>query len=94
MNKLVTKKILDIYYKYDEDLSLLNEPWAKKKDRETVSFEQAKVLGMYIDKMEFLKIEGISSDLRKKTYIEMLELEDYIERDVIIILKDRINSKI
>ena len=50
MTKIVTKKILDIYYKYDEDLSLLYEPWASKKDRSVVSSEQAQILGKYIDK--------------------------------------------
>lgn len=87
MMKKIDKKILDIYYKYDEDLSLLNEPWAKKKDREVVSFEQAKILGMYVDKLEFLKIENISNNLRDKTCNELLVLEEYIEKDVIDILK-------
>ncbi len=88
--KKVNKKILDVYYKYDEDLSLLNEPWAKKGDREIVSFEQAKILGMYIDKLEFLKVKNISCDLRNKTYAELLALEEHIEKDVIDILKTRL----
>ena len=31
MEIIVDKKVLEIYYKYDEDLSLLHEPWAKKR---------------------------------------------------------------
>ena len=91
MNKLVTKKILDIYYKYDEDLSLLNEPWAKKKDREIVSFEQAKTLGVYIDKLEFLKVNSISHNLRNRIEAELLLLEENIEKDVISILKRKLS---
>jgi hypothetical protein len=87
--KKINKRILDLYYKYDEDLSLLNEPWAKRRDREKVSFEQASVLGMYIDKLIFLKVKTLSSNLRDKTNAELLILEEQIEEDVIDALKRR-----
>ncbi len=89
MKKIVTKNVLDIYFEYDEDLSLLHEPWAKKKDRESVSSEQANVLGKYIDKLEFLKVKNIAQELRNKTIDEIQELEQYIEQDVIDILKEK-----
>ena len=89
MKKLVEKKILDIYHQYDEDLSLLYEPWARKKGRESVSSKQAQILGGYIDKLEFLKVKNLSSEIRNRINLELLELELHIEQDVIDILKAR-----
>ncbi|WP_299243005.1 hypothetical protein [uncultured Aquimarina sp.] len=91
MNKIVTKEILDIYFKYDEDLSLLHERWARKKDKEAVSSEQANILGQYIDKLEFLKVKNIGKKLRMETQSEVKELEQYIDKEVIDILKERLS---
>ena len=88
MKKIVTKKILDIYFKYDEDLSLLHERWANKKDRDLVSNEQANILGKYIDKLEFLDVKALDKKLREETENEVKELEKYIEQSVIETLRD------
>lgn len=93
MEKIVTKGILDIYDKYDGDFGLLDEPWAKRKDRDKVSHEQAQMLSSYIDKLEFLKIENISLKLRDETISEINELEQLIELEVISILRNRLNIK-
>ncbi len=90
MNKIVTKLVLDMYDKYDQDLSLLNEPWAKKKDVQLVSFEQATILGKYIDKLEFTNSAFISKDLKEKIIKEIEQLELFIEKDVIEEIKRRI----
>ena len=92
MVKKVDKQILDLYYKYDEDLDLLNERGARKKDRESVSHEQAVTLGTFIEKLEFLKVKNLSSELRNRTINEIKELEQHIEPDVIKILKEKIHG--
>jgi hypothetical protein len=88
---MVTKKILEIYDKYEGDFGLLDEPWAKKKDRELVSSEQAQILSNFIEKLEFLNLNNISSDLRGKTIVEIKKLELQIDQDVIDIIRKRMN---
>lgn len=90
MNKIVTKEILDIYDKYEGDFGLLDEPWASKKDRDKVSFEQSKVLSEYIDLLQFVNVKNISNEIKNKTKTRIEELECMIENEVINILKERI----
>ncbi len=87
---MVTKKVLEIYDKYEGDLGLLDEPWANKKDRQSVSSEQANILGGFIEKLEFLKLNNISSDLRDKILLEIEKLELEIDLDVVDIVRKRI----
>ena len=89
MKQKITKEVLDVFFKYDEDLSLLNERWAKEEDRDKVSFEQSVILGRYIENLEFLKISNVSSKLRDNVYKELLELESHINQDVIDLLKKK-----
>ena len=89
-NKIVvTKAILDLYYKHDEDFNLLGEPWANNKDRELFNNHHtgADILTSYIDLLHFSKVENLSTDLRKKTINEIQNFENYIEKEVIEILK-------
>ena len=88
---MVTKKILEIYDKYACDFGLLDEPWAKKEDRDIVSSEQAQTLCNYIEKLEFINLNNISSDLRSKTIAEIEKLELNIDQEVIDIIKMRMN---
>lgn len=88
---MVTKKILEIYDKYEYDFGLLDEPWAKKEDRDIVSSEQAQTLCNYIEKLEFINLNNISSDLRSKTIAEIEKLELNIDQEVIDIIKMRMN---
>jgi hypothetical protein len=88
---MVTKKTLEIYDKYEGDFGLLYEPWANKKDRELVSSEQAQTLSSFIEKLEFLNLNNISSDLRIKTIEEIVKLELQIDKEVIDIIRRRMN---
>ena len=88
---MITKKILDIYDKYEGDFGLLDEPWASKKDREIVSSFQSQLLSEYIEQLHFVKIENISNKMRTQTLERIRELEKYIDKDVIKILKSRID---
>ena len=92
MNYIVTKEILDVYDKYDGDFGLLSEPWASKKDRNKVSLEQSMVLGEYIEKLNFIKISNLSTDLRNRVNERIIELEKLIEGDVAREIQSRIEK--
>lgn len=92
MKKIVTKKILALYDKYDGDLGLLDEPWASKKDIQEVNLKQSQILSDYIDQLNFLNVKNISEELKNQTYRRIRELEEYIDPEVIIILKERMGD--
>ena len=85
--KKINKEILNIYYKYDKDFGLLNEPWAKKEDKELVNFEVAQIFGKYIEGLELVNNKFISEKLKEVTRNEIKEMELYFENDVIDLLK-------
>lgn len=87
MKKKVDKELLDLYYEYDQEFGLLDEPWASKKDREFFNQYHPNVLEKYIDKLMFIKVENLHSSLRDKTNDEIKELENFIDKEVIDILK-------
>ena len=91
---MVTKEVLDIYDKYEQDFTLLYEPWASKKDRKKVSGEQASLLDEYVDNLYFVKVENLSDALKNQTIKRIEELEKFIDNEVVNILKERINSQI
>jgi len=91
---LVTKELLDFYDEYEGDLGLLNEPWAPKKDRdryEQFGREAASLLGEYVDKLHFVKVERLSDKLRAETAIRISELESVIDPEVVAILRERVS---
>ena len=90
MSDFVTKKILEVFDKYEGDFGLLDEPWASKKDREKVSLKQSMVLGEYVDKLNLMKVENISDELRESTGARVIELEKSIDAEVVTIVRGRI----
>ena len=89
---IVDKRVLDIYLKYDEDFSLLDEPWADKKDRDIISDEQFKIFGDYLEAIQMIEINNLSQELKKKALLKIHKLEKHIDVDVIKFLKDRVKS--
>lgn len=92
MKKIVTKKILNLYDKYEGDFGLLDEPWASKKDRQVVSFEQSQILSEYIDQSHFVNVENISKEMKNQTVKRISELEEFIDDEVIRIIKERLET--
>jgi len=90
MRKKITKEVLNVYDKYYGDFGLLDEPWARNKDRDFIGSDQSQILGNYIDKLTFLKVKNLSDDLRSKTVMEIQKLEQEIDQEVIDILKSRL----
>jgi hypothetical protein len=88
---MVNKKTLEIYDKYEGDFGLLDEPWAKKADRELVSSNQAQILASYIEKLRCLSLNNNSSDMQARTIREIDELELQIDQEVIDIVRKRMN---
>ena len=85
--KIVTIKTLEIFNRYDKDFSLLDEPWAKKKDKEAISSEEKRILSEYIDQLDFLKVKYLSEELRESTKMKIKRLEQFIEDEVVLILQ-------
>lgn len=92
MEKIVTKELLDLHDKYDEDLGLLHELWASKKDRNEVKGKQVKVMYEYIDLLCFSRLDTVSKELRRRTLDRIEELEKLIEDEVVSILRERHKS--
>ena len=92
MEKIVTKELLDLHDKYDEDLGLLHERWASKKDRNEVKGKQVKVMYEYIDLLCFSRLDTVSKELRRRTLDRIEELEKLIEDEVVSILRERHKS--
>lgn len=57
MEKIVTKEILDIHDKYDEDFGLLDEPWAKKRIETKLITNNLKRLVIILISLSFLKLK-------------------------------------
>ncbi|MGC4013639.1 MAG: hypothetical protein QM755_03850 [Luteolibacter sp.] len=87
---IVTKKILAIYDRYGGDFGILDERAACERDRRSVSPEQGLILGEFVDKLHFSKIEALSAELRKTTLDRIAELEKRIDPDVVLSLKKRV----
>jgi hypothetical protein len=88
----ITKEVLDLYDKYDQDFGLLNERWADPKDRDKVTAGQMQILGEYVDKLHLLKLDTYSSQYMESAKERIVELEELIDCEVIAILKKRIGS--
>lgn len=94
MPALVTKDLLDFYDEFEGDLGLLDERWARQKDRdrhEQFGREAASLLGEYVDKLHFVKVEALSEKLRSDTAKRIAELESVIDPEVVGILRRRIS---
>lgn len=89
-NVIVTMDVLGIYEKYHGDFSLLYERWADEEDLDKLSSEQMFVFSQFIDKLNWLKVENISSELRSSFEKEILELEVVIDPEVARIVRERI----
>ena len=89
---LVTKDILDVYDKYEGDFDLLHEPWAREENRMKVSLQQARVLSEYIDNLNLLKVDTLSSILRKSLETGTNDLEKSIDVGVVKLIKNRITA--
>lgn len=90
---IVTRDVLDIYDKYDSDFGLLDERWARQKDRDKLTSEQMLLFGEYVDKLVFLQVERLSPKLREATEKRVLELEEVIDKEVAEIIKQRVINK-
>lgn len=94
MTILITKELLDFYDEYEGDFGLLNERWAPQKDRdryEQFGREKASLLGEYVDKLHFVKVDRLSDPLRSDTAKRIAELESIIAPEVITILRNRVS---
>lgn len=90
MNR-INKEILDFHDEY-EGGGLLYEPWVSQKARDQFESygDACSLLGEYIDKLYFVKVKELSSELRAKTLQRIAELESGIDAEVISILKKRV----
>lgn len=90
MNR-ISKEILEFHDKY-EGGGLLHEPWVSQKTRDQYeSYGDACArLGEYENKLYFVKVKELSSELRAKTLQRIAELESGIDAEVISILKKRV----
>ncbi len=91
---LVTKELLDFYDEFEGDFGLLDERWARQKDRdryEQFGRESASLLGEYVYKLHFVKGEALSEKLRSDTVKRIAELECVIDPEVVAILKERVS---
>lgn len=91
---LVTKEPLDFYDEYEGDFGQLNERWVPQKDRDRYDqfgSEKATLLGEYVDKLHFVKVDRLSDQLRSDTAKRIAELESVISPEVIIILRNRVS---
>lgn len=91
MNEKVTKKILDIYDKYDGDLGLLDERWAKETDKNSVSPRQSEILQGYISNLRLINNGNYSGDLLEKYKAKASQYEKFIDAEVIAIIRNRLN---
>jgi len=91
-NVIITREVLDLYDKYEGDFGLLDERWADKRDREKVTSEQCFILGQYVDKLEFTRLEpGLYSvQMREAAAKRIGELEELIDYEVVEILRQRL----
>lgn len=87
---IVTRDVLDIYEKYQCDFGLLDERWASKEDREKLTSEQKLIFGEFVDKLNWLKVENISKELRLSFEERIAELEKVIDPDVVKIIRERV----
>jgi predicted alpha/beta hydrolase family esterase len=87
---IITKEVLDLYDKYDQDFGLLDERWADARDRHKVTAEQCPLLAEYVDKLHLIKLTTYSSEFTETALKRIAELEKMIDSEVIEILKRRI----
>ena len=89
-NKIVTVSTLKMYFKYDEDLGLMYEHWGDKNDLKQISPEESGIIGEYVDQLHFVKGKYLSKELKQKTLDRIAELEEFVEPEVIKILKEKL----
>jgi len=89
---IVTREVLELYDKYEGDFGLLHERWADKRDREKVTREQCQLLGEYVEKLEFTRLDPVlfSAEMRESARKRIAELELVIDGEVIEILRRRL----
>lgn len=90
MQYLVNKALLGMYDKYDGDLGVLDERWARREDREAFSGEQIRTLGEYIDKLHMGKT-NLAPEFKNRVEARIRELEERVDPEVVSILRKRIS---
>jgi len=92
MPYLVTKALLDLHDKYNGHLGDLDERFASKEDLAAYNGEPAHILGEYLDRVRFAKVDCLSPELRRRVENRIKELETQIAPEVLTILRKRDNA--
>jgi hypothetical protein len=93
---IVTKQVLEIHDRYQGDFGLLDERWASEEDRQKVTAEQCHLLGEYVDKLHFIKLDpGLYCvEMREDARKRIAALEKVIDAEVVAILRKRVLEEI
>ena len=91
-NIIVTHEVLELYDKYDGDLGLIDERWADEDDQNKITLEQTELLAEYLEKLNLLTIRAYSEKMKIEARERALELEKFIDCDVVTILKKRVQE--
>lgn len=89
-NVIVGREVLDIYDKYDQDFGLLDERWASEKDRQKVTDEQCRLLSEYVEKLQVIKLDAYSDQMKEAAVTRIGEIERVMDREVVAILRERV----
>lgn len=91
-NVRITREVLALYDDYDGDFGLLDECWARKKDRQRATPEQMQLFSEYVDKLRFIRLNPdlFHPQLMADAFKRIAELETIIDREVIEILRARL----
>lgn len=89
MESKVGINALELFDKYEGDFGLLDERWASKKDRESISNFQMKVISEYVELLLDNKLSNLSDQYREGLLSKITILEEKIEGEVINILRKR-----
>lgn len=90
MDIIVTKEVLEIYDKYDQDFGLLHERWASEEDRQKVTPEQCHLLSDYVDKLYLIKLDAPSVEIKAKATKRLAEIEKVMDPEVVQTLRKRV----
>jgi hypothetical protein len=89
-NVIIGREILDIYDKYDHDFGLLDERWASERDRQKVTLEQSMLFSEYVEKLQLIKHNAISLDMKENVLKRIAEIEKVMDDVVVEILRKRV----
>lgn len=87
---VITRELLEIHDKYNQDFGLLDERWADEEDRQRVTGEQCGMLGEYVDKLHQIKLEGFSEEMQERALERIRDIEEVTDPEVVLILRNRI----